>query len=300
MLARPVGPAVFSLLLVFPALAGCLGGESGNPPSTASAQDAAPSMSASATPAANASTPPEPPVANLSASGPNLTQTPDGYAGFVGDYTFSGINSTGNISRFEWTFGDNATGDGATIEHAYPAAGTYNITLTVTDEAGLNDSAAVSLVVVEKGSPAPKPFLIEDPSGDSRTEYGDLLRINMTDDGIYLYVGVKVRTVTPQYRTAALVIPSLWLNGNEYVPFYCLTLVSGIWGYKENKIIPGARVSVDETNRIWLLTLPLKEISAKLPFQVYVQSTFSDSCADRTGVYDDRAPNAGTASYPPT
>lgn len=286
--------------MVLPVLSGCLGGDSEAPQATDSSPTVAPPSSSSAAPAGNVSAGAEPPTAILSLFGPNLTQTQDGYTGSVGEYEFSGANSTGNVSRYEWWFGDNATAEGATAAHTYAAPGAYNITLTVTNDAGQSDSASVALVVAPASPPPAKPFVIDDPSGDARTEYGDLLRINMTDDGTNLYVGVKVRTVTPQYRTAALVIPSLWLNGNEYVPFYCLTLVSGIWGYKENKIIPGARVSVDETNRVWLLTLPLKEISAKLPFQVYVQSTFSDSCADRTGVYDDRAPNAGTASYPPT
>ena len=40
------------------------------------------------------------------------------------------------IASYRWTFGDGATGAGVTASHAYAVAGTYNVQLTVVDEAG--------------------------------------------------------------------------------------------------------------------------------------------------------------------
>ena len=37
------------------------------------------------------------------------------------------------ISKFSWDFGDGSTGEGATAQHSYSAAGTYQVTLTVAD-----------------------------------------------------------------------------------------------------------------------------------------------------------------------
>lgn len=50
----------------------------------------------------------------------------------------------GNIASYSWSFGDGGTGSGVTPSHAYNAAGTYNITLTVTDNLGAQATAATS------------------------------------------------------------------------------------------------------------------------------------------------------------
>ncbi len=42
----------------------------------------------------------------------------------------------GPIASYAWDFGDGATGSGATAQHTYAAAGSYEATLTVTDGAG--------------------------------------------------------------------------------------------------------------------------------------------------------------------
>ena len=42
----------------------------------------------------------------------------------------------GSITRYAWTFGDGTTDDGAFVGHTYAAAGTYTMTLAVTDNAG--------------------------------------------------------------------------------------------------------------------------------------------------------------------
>ncbi|WP_395245668.1 PKD domain-containing protein [Agromyces sp. MMS24-K17] len=42
----------------------------------------------------------------------------------------------GAITDYAWNFGDGKTGTGATVSHLYGAAGTYDVTLTVTDNRG--------------------------------------------------------------------------------------------------------------------------------------------------------------------
>jgi len=46
----------------------------------------------------------------------------------------------GEISSFEWDFGDGTIGSGETVAHAYPYPGTYEVTLTVIDDDGLSVS----------------------------------------------------------------------------------------------------------------------------------------------------------------
>ncbi|MCB0293801.1 MAG: PKD domain-containing protein, partial [Calditrichaeota bacterium] len=75
-----------------------------------------------------------PPVAN--ANGP--------YSGITGvAVSFSSAGSSdpdGSITGYLWSFGDGATSTAANPSHTYAAAGTYNVSLTVTDNGGAQDT----------------------------------------------------------------------------------------------------------------------------------------------------------------
>lgn len=63
--------------------------------------------------------------------------------------SFNGSSSTGGISAYAWTFGDGATGSGASPSHTYARAGTYTVTLTVTDASGFTATRSLSVVVAK-------------------------------------------------------------------------------------------------------------------------------------------------------
>ncbi len=46
----------------------------------------------------------------------------------------------GTITSYSWDFGDGNVATGAVVEHAYEDDGTYNVTLTVTDDEGATDT----------------------------------------------------------------------------------------------------------------------------------------------------------------
>ncbi len=84
-----------------------------------------------------------PPVANIHGPGGGLAGQP---------LSFSGSGSTdsdGSITGYSWNFGDGATATGVNVNHTYSAAGTYQVTLTVTDNDGLTGQASRSVVVDE-------------------------------------------------------------------------------------------------------------------------------------------------------
>jgi hypothetical protein len=65
--------------------------------------------------------------------------------------TFSGSTSTASgatIAGYSWTFGDGATASGAVVGHTYATAGTYMVTLTVTDSLGFNSQPTTEWVTV--------------------------------------------------------------------------------------------------------------------------------------------------------
>jgi gliding motility-associated-like protein len=49
-------------------------------------------------------------------------------------------STNGGIVNYEWEFGDGATGTGGTISHVYTLAGTYTVSLIITDAAGCRDT----------------------------------------------------------------------------------------------------------------------------------------------------------------
>ena len=70
---------------------------------------------------------------------------------------FDGSTSTdpdGQVVSYAWTFGDGTTGTGATPTHVYAAAGTYPVTLTVTDDSGATAVASSSVTVVANTAPS--------------------------------------------------------------------------------------------------------------------------------------------------
>ena len=59
----------------------------------------------------------------------------------------SSTDSDGSIASFAWTFGDGSNGTGVKPSHTYAAAGTYSVTLTVTDNDGESSSVTHSVVM---------------------------------------------------------------------------------------------------------------------------------------------------------
>jgi LPXTG-motif cell wall-anchored protein len=84
-------------------------------------------------------------------------------------FTFSAAGSTdsdGRITGYRWDFGDgSAPAEGADVTHPYAAAGTYTVTLTVTDDDGATTTATRQVVV-----PVPDQGGPTDPA--EPTEYG--------------------------------------------------------------------------------------------------------------------------------
>jgi PKD repeat protein len=64
--------------------------------------------------------------------------------------SFSGSTSNdpdGSIASYAWTFGDGGTATGATASHTYAAAGTFAVTLKVTDNRGGTNTVSTSVTV---------------------------------------------------------------------------------------------------------------------------------------------------------
>jgi PKD repeat protein len=75
----------------------------------------------------------QPPTASFTSTVSGLTASLNGSAS---------TDAEGPLAGYAWDFGDGATGTGATTSHPYAAAGTYRVTLTVTDSGGKKASVS--------------------------------------------------------------------------------------------------------------------------------------------------------------
>ena len=75
--------------------------------------------------------------------------------------TFDGTGSTdsdGSIQSYEWTFSDGDEAGGPTPQKDFAATGTYDVTLTVTDDGGLTSSVTHQVSVVKPNVPPTASF----------------------------------------------------------------------------------------------------------------------------------------------
>ncbi len=73
----------------------------------------------------------------------------DGSASCPGPAGATGGCSASNnvLTDFAWSFGDGQSGTGKTLSHSFALAGTYNVTLTVTNDRGLTASTTKQVVI---------------------------------------------------------------------------------------------------------------------------------------------------------
>ncbi|MCL1078210.1 PKD domain-containing protein [Parashewanella spongiae] len=86
-------------------------------------------------------------------------------------------NTTGGSGEltYAWAFGDNNTSTLESPQHTYSAAGTYSVTLKVTDANGKISSATENVTVTAPVVTPPPPPAEEKSSGGSLSWFGVIL-----------------------------------------------------------------------------------------------------------------------------
>lgn len=97
---------------------------------------------------------PTPPFAVSCASGLNANCTTNPEVGEVVTFDASGVTDEGvtcNSCAFRWSFPGEGTATGQIVSHAFGAAGTFVVTLTVTDAGGISATAQRNVTVSAPG-----------------------------------------------------------------------------------------------------------------------------------------------------
>jgi chitodextrinase len=77
----------------------------------------------------------------------------DASASCGGAVTNGGCSGSSGIASYAWTFGDGSSGTGKTVSHTYVTTGTFNATLTVTNDRGLAASKTQAIAVGATDAP---------------------------------------------------------------------------------------------------------------------------------------------------
>ena len=85
-------------------------------------------------------------------------------AGDTINFDASSTSAGSPLVSYDWDFGDGSTGSGQLVSHDFSQPGSYNVTLSVTDQAGQSATATQSVTVNPKAQPAPLTANISAPA----------------------------------------------------------------------------------------------------------------------------------------
>jgi len=138
---------------------------------------------------------------NTSAANQSPIASPGGpYSGAVAQNVAvdgsASFDPDGSINNYAWTFGDGGTGSGAAPTHAYTSAGTYAITLTVTDNLGTQASTSTSATITTAGSEQyltnfSLSALARPPSENESAYWNDILRAAFANGQDSLHLAIR-------------------------------------------------------------------------------------------------------------
>ena len=161
-------------------------------------------------------------------------------------------DTDGQISAYQWAFGDGATATGSTTSHTFTQTGDFTVTLTVVDDAGAQDAASTTITVTAAACQA------GDVNCDGMVDAADALFIMQYD--------VKLRTAsqTAPPPAGTLYAPACDVSGDGVCNAADALLVLQCTVGIPNRSCAGAQSATDSTgpNPSSDGSIPLEDLAA--------------------------------------
>ena len=182
-------------------------------------------------------------VPSVNSVGPRAVLTGPTMGMLNAELSFDGSGSTpdGDLKNYAWSFGDTTMTAGATkktVTHSYSSAGTYKVTLTVTDSLSQSDTVELQVVIASVGPVAicnwsPQPALqgvaVQFSGAASTAPAGSTVSTFLWDFGDGSAMGTGT-TVSHTYNVQATFKPKLKVldSQNRVNEAPCADVVVGI------------------------------------------------------------------------
>lgn len=91
------------------------------------------------------------------------------------------------VSSYNWSFGDNSTGSGGSVDHVYNEPGVYSAVLTVEDNNGVSEAVSTTITVTEASLPDPPVAVISPSATAGTTPFNVILNASASTGSISSY-----------------------------------------------------------------------------------------------------------------
>jgi PKD repeat protein len=200
----------------------------------------------------------QPPVSDFISSTTGLTAAFDGAPSRDPDGTLTG---------YAWSFGDGASGQGGQAQHAYAAPGTYQVTLTVTDDRGATGSVTKPVTVTAPPPPSSTAFVVDSfdrsvTNGLGSADVGGVWTLSGSPSNFAVATGAAALTLrTPTTQLAAWLGSTTRTDTDLRATFAVDRVPTGNGVYLD---VAGRRVGANNEYRARLLMRATGDIDAGL------------------------------------
>ncbi len=177
---------------------------------------------------------------------------------YVGDLVSldgsTSFDSDGTIANYSWNFGDGSSANGPTTSHPYSAAGTYTVTLTVTDNEGSTRASSQAVTILSNKPSAPTDLVITATDGKPNLTWSPPTNTGGSTITLYrIYRGTSASSLSWIANTTCAntcsYTDSAAISGTTY--YYSVSAVNqaaeGTQSTPQNVLVPNSGTPSDQT-----------------------------------------------------